>query len=273
MSTGHWSRMGSSWRLVGPPLRPSAEDVAGFNVAISRWVLAHENQRLRALILGVTPELYALEWPAGTALQALDSSQSMIDAVWPGPPEAALVGSWTSMPLAAASCDMVVCDGGFGMLPYPQGQMALLDEVARVLAPGGVLAVRLFTPGGRTGSLEQVLADLDAHRIASLDVLKFRLWGALHQDAATGVRPRDVVAHILAACGSFEQLAEAQKWSLDHIRTMAFHRNSDAVYYLTDAAEVVRMATQHSGAFTLLDIVEPRHDLGACCPVVVLKRL
>lgn len=271
MSMSHWSRMAQLWRMVGPPLRPACEDIEIFQSVITQWAATHDMPP-RALILGVTPELHALGWPAGTTLRALDSSKPMVEAVWPDPPDAAILGSWADMPLATASCDMVICDGGFGMLPYPQGQVCLLRELHRVLVPGGIFAVRLFAPGGRTGSIENVFAELDAGRIASLDTLKLLLWGALHDDPEQGVRPREVVARILAAVGNFDRLADEYGWPIEHVRSLEFHRDSTAVYHLTEAAEVVRMATSDPGGFESHVIVEPSYALGACCPIVVLKR-
>jgi SAM-dependent methyltransferase len=271
MSETHWSRMARLWQLVGPPLRPAPEDLAAFQDAVDLWPETH-GRTPRALILGVTPELYALRWPPGTSLCALDASQPMIDTVWPGSPTAALRGSWTAMPLATGSCDIVVCDGGLGMLSYPHGQAELLRELHRILVPGGIFVVRLFAPKGRTGTVEEVFANLDAGNIASLDALKMLLWGALHGDAHEGVRPREVVARILAAVGSFDRLAEDHGWPLEHVRSLELHRESTAVYHLTDAGEVVRMAMYDPGGFETVGVVEPGHALGACCPIVTLRR-
>lgn len=271
MKDAHWSHMARLWRLVGPPLRPSAEDLAIFQGAIDRWREEHPAPP-RALILGVTPELYALDWPAGTSIRALDGSPQMIKEVWPGPSESALLGSWTAIPLPDASCDIAVCDGGFGMLPYPHGQIALLAELRRILSPGGIFVVRLFAPKGRTGSVADIFGKLAAGLIPSLDSLKLQLWGALHGDATQGVRPRDVVAQILDAVGSFDHLARVYGWSLDHVRSLELHRQSSAAYYLTDAAELVRMACGEPGGFETPAVVEPAYELGSCCPVLALKR-
>ncbi len=271
MKDTHWPHMARLWRLVGPPLRPSSEDLAIFQRAIDRWCAEHRAPP-HVLILGVTPELHALDWPAGTSMRALDGSPEMIEEVWPGPSGSALLGSWTAIPLADASCDIAVCDGGFGMLPYPHGQTALLTELRRILSPGGVFVVRLFAPKGRTGSVADIFGKLAAGLIPSLDSLKLRLWGALHGDAAQGVRPRDVVAQILGAVGSFDRLAQDQGWSLDHVRSLELHRQSSAAYYLTDAAEVVRMACGEPGGFETLAVVESASELGNCCPVLALKR-
>ena len=271
MNATHWSRMGQLWRFVGPPLRPSAQDIAVFQQAISTWYSVHQRPP-RALILGVTPELHSLQWPTGTNLRALDSSAQMIEQVWPGDKTAAMVGSWTSMPLAADSVDVVVCDGGFGMLPYPDGQAELLAELRRVISLGGIFAVRLFTPRNRTGSTEQIFDKLAKGQIASLDALKLYLWGAMHGDAAQGVQPRMVVAKILEVCGDFDRLAADHGWALEHVRALELHLGSQTSYYLTEATEVIRMACSDAGGFELSGKVEPDYELGPCCPIVTLRR-
>jgi len=64
---GHWAEIARRWAEVGPPLRPSAEDLAFYRRA---GRLTRERGAPRVLLLGVTPELYRLPWPDGTDLLA-----------------------------------------------------------------------------------------------------------------------------------------------------------------------------------------------------------
>jgi SAM-dependent methyltransferase len=265
----HWPRIARSWHLVGPPLRPAPEEIELFERGVLRR--AADVQNIQALILGVTPELFLLRWPEGAVVRALDASNEMIEALWPGPEGSAVLGSWTAAPIADGSQDVIVCDGGFGMLSYPEGQHALLSEVRRMLAPGGIFIVRLFAPAGLTGSLADIAADLSAGSIASLDALKLRLWGALQKDQATGVRPRDVVATIEDMAGGLDRLVSSQGWSADHVATLQVHRSSNAVYHLIDANGLIRMAHELTG-FELLGVESPDTSFGDCCPVVSLGR-
>ncbi len=271
MNEGHWTQMAPFWRFVGPPLRPAAEDIAAFHSAITDWQNNHDVPP-RALMLGVTPELYSMKWPMHTELKALDGSRQMIDAVWPGPKASAIVGSWTEIPLANKSLDVVVCDGGFGMLRYPDKQRELLAEVRRLLVPGGIFAVRLFSPVGRTGTVIDIFEDLTAGRIASLDALKLRLWGALHGSPSAGVQPRTVVAAIRDFVGDFDHLARDHGWALAHVRALGLHLESQATYYLTEAKTVIQMACDELGSFRSLGINHPSYELGDCCPLVTLQR-
>ena len=264
----HWPGIAQSWHLVGPPLRPSPEEIALFGRSVMRC--AQGEQNVQALILGVTPELFLLRWPDATVIRALDTSAEMISTVWQGPKGSAVLGSWTAAPIADASQHVIVCDGGFGMLSYAHGQRALLDEVRRMLTPGGVFIVRLFAPAGLTGSLADISADLDAGSIASLDALKLRLWGALQSNPSTGVRPREVVARIEEMAGGLDHLVSDLGWSSDHVATLQLHRRSNAVYHLTDADGVNAMA--ESSGLEPLTVESAGSAFGNCCPVVSLRR-
>ena len=272
MTVSYWSGMAGLWRFVGPPLRPAPDDCSIVHSTVLSWCAAHEKAP-RVLILGVTPELYALDWPAGTQLRALDCSQEMISSVWPGAPADAILGGWTAMPLDADSFDIVVCDGGLGLLSYPDEQNQLLCEVRRVLAPGGRFIVRLFTPKGRTGSMDEVLVDLAEKRIASIDVFKLRLWGALHGDKVQGVRLRDVAEQVLSIAGDLDEFAATHGWTSGHLRSLLLYRESMKTYYLTEVSELVRMASETPGGFELNAITEPGYTLGSCCPIVTLTRV
>lgn len=267
---GHWPQVARSWGLVGPPLRPIAADLMLFDQAVAGW------HRLAArpadaLILGVTRELYQdIGWPAGSRVAALDGSRDMIRAVWPGPPELACLGAWTAMPFAAASLDVILCDGGFGLLA-PAAQRQVLREVARVLRPGGIFTVRLFAPMGRTGTLDEIAADLRGRRVASLDALKLRLWGALQHSVAEGVRPRDVVAWIHAASDNGRWLVEALGWNPEHVARLQVHVGSPSIYHLASKADLLDMVRELPD-LRAGPVGQPAHDFGACCPVVTVRR-
>lgn len=269
-SSNHWSRMAANWRLVGPPLRPGAADQALFDEVIAGWS-SPDGATPRALILGVTPELFHLGWPPGTQISALDGSPEMIAAVWPGEKSRAITGSWTASPLDDASQDIILLDGGFGVLGYPDAQLALLTEIRRILAPNGVFAVRLFAPAGRTGTLADISADLKAGSIASLDGLKLRLWGALQRTITKGVCPAEVVAQIEAMTGELAWLASTLGWSAQHLDTLELHRHSTATYHLIDEQQLLQMAQGLTGLCPL-SVTFPQQPYGACCPVVSLRR-
>ena len=81
----------SNWKQLGSPLRPLAEDVDFFARALREWCAAHPGAKPRALILGVTPELYRLPWPDAALVRAADRTPAMIRSDHPGWCEAAQI--------------------------------------------------------------------------------------------------------------------------------------------------------------------------------------
>lgn len=270
MGQAHWNGVARRWHLVGPPLRPCREDIALFEKAASDCQREFDRS-LRALILGVTPELVTMKWPHDTQLWGLDASPRMVEALWQGPAHRALVGAWSRAPLPDDSLDLMLCDGGLGLQSWPHGQRSLLEEAARLLAPGGLFVVRLFVPGAREDALAAIAADLEAGRIPSLDALKFRLWGVLQASPATGVRPPDVVREIERMAGDLPWLTRALGWPAEHVATLELHRDNPAVYCLSDVDMVGELTAEISG-LSLVDTNYPDHAFGDCCPVVVLQR-
>ena len=268
---GHWPVIARRWSLVGPPLRPSADDVAVYaEVARSR-------PAPRALILGVTPEIYRLPWPDGADVVAVDHTRAMIEAVWPGPPDAAVCADWTDLPLESGSRHLAFCDGGLHLLPYPEGQSAVVESLARVLAPGGLLALRLFVPpdppvGVDRETAAAVIDDLHAGRIASLNVLKLRLGMALQRDAHAGVVLGSVYDRLLEAAPDLPALAAAIGWPLDQTLAIDSYRGSTARYSFASLDQVRDLFCMAPGGFDLVSVRTPTYDLGERCPILVLRR-
>ena len=267
---GHWNQIAKNWQLVGAPLRPTQPDLVLFQDAIMSRA-TKLSRPMNALIFGVTPELAGLDWPLETELYALDASASMIDTLWRGPKERAHLGSWLNAPFADSAFDVIVCDGGFGVLDFPISQSALLSEVARLLQPGGIFVLRLFTPGCQSESIDEIANDLNRGQIKTLDVLKFRLWGALQHTTGDGVAPREVVCHIEKISGGLNRLVTEHGFSADHVATLELHRHSKARYCLSGPADLALLLSAMPEMY-IVGISYPEHLHGNKCPVVVIKR-
>jgi SAM-dependent methyltransferase len=278
----HWAQIARRWAQLGPPLRPAPQDVTFYAAAVAEWAGERREKggRLpapRALILGVTPELCRLPWPAGSNVLAVDHTPEMIHAVWPGPGTTAVAstvacGDWTTLPLADASRDVVMCDGGLLLLPYPDAHRALARELARVVAPGGRCVMRLFVPPAERATTDAVFRDLLAGRIANLNLLKVRLWMALHDNPADGVPLRRVWAAIHDAAPDLTALAARLGWPAEHLLAINAYRDSPACYHLVGPAEVRRIFCGVGGSFTFANALVPHYELGDWCPTVVLRR-
>ena len=293
----HWGDMARRWRQLGPPLRPSPEDIAFCTDAVGRWV--RERGAPRVLLLGVTPELYHMPWPDGTDFLAVDHTQAMIDAVWPGPKDAVRCTDWREIAhlvgrrpateqgeilgrdatgverldrsRAKPWRDVVLCDGGLHLLPYPAEQRRLVETLQHVLAADGLCIFRLFLPFEDREPSSAILEDFVKGRISSLNVLKFRMWMSLQHDAAEGVALSTVWRAVHEAAGDFETLASAIGWSAEHMLAINAYRDSPSRYYFATLGEVKDLFCE-GGGFEVTRTYEPAYELGAQCPTIVFRR-
>jgi SAM-dependent methyltransferase len=259
--TSHWSTVADHWDAIGPPLRPAPDDVA----EIVAQAAALPPSRRRVLVLGATRELGEVAWPEGTALLAVDRSPSMLQRLWPGPPGTSVLGEWRALPLAAASVDLAVCDGGWHLLDRPDGQERLAAELARVVAPGGRLAVRLFEPSPSDRTLDEVLDLLDADGVVDANHLKVLLWMAV-RDPGRRVAVARVWDALDAACPDLDELADRCGWPRATVRAFEAYRGSPDRYDLLAGDELdrqlvaagpFRRVREHPGAALAPDLRFP----------------
>jgi SAM-dependent methyltransferase len=261
----HWPRHVRRWALVGPPLRPCAEDVA-----IQEQVAASAGAALRsAVVLGVTPELVAMRWPARTRVLAVERSRDVIGALFPGGEHAGAVqADWRALPVEDRSIDLVVGDGSLSNLRFPGDYEVLADELARVLRPGGRVALRLFAAPAEPESLAEVAAALHAGRIGSFHALKWRLAMAA-QPGEHNLPVTDILRAFDEVVPDRAALAAATGWPTDVIASIDVYRGSALVYSFPTRGEV-RAAL--APALELEHFHQPSYELGDRCPTVVLSR-
>jgi hypothetical protein len=269
--TDAWSKFARAWAMLGPPLRPCEKDIEVVATAVASW--SEGRGAPRALILGVTPELYHLPWPAGTDLVAVDHNQGMIDQVWPGPRDAAICADWTAMPLPDGSRDIAICDGGLTLLSHPDGQFGMVKSLGRVIAGDGLFAVRLFAPASPGEDPDDVLRDLLDGKVKDFNSLKLRLWTALQKDLPTGILMHDFWSAVHSVAPDLDKLAEQIGWEPDHLRVINIHRNNPARYRFPTADEVEQLYSKEPGGFSLESVTTPSYDLGDQCPTMVFRRV
>jgi SAM-dependent methyltransferase len=268
----HWSNAARVWEQVGAPLRPQPQDTGFFQGALEAWA-ATSQKAPRALILGVTPELYNLNWPDGTDLIAIDHTRSMIDCVWPGDPEAALNADWRDMPLEAQSRDIAMCDGGFHLLSYPLGQQQLVQSLSRVLAPGGIFVVRLFVPPATEEAPDAVLNDLLQGEISSLNIFKLRLGMSLQKDPQQGTELKTVWETLHQTAPDLGKLAAKIGWTREHIEAINTYKDSPNKYCFVPVDTVCDLFCSKPGGFGLQSMHVPTYELAERCPSLVFRRI
>jgi SAM-dependent methyltransferase len=266
----HWRAVVRRWQQLGPPLRPSSEDVQCYELLARS--LAALSRPGKVLLLGVTPEVHAYAWPAGTRVLAVDHTQAMIDAIWPGPEADAVCHEWTALPARAEGSDLAICDGGVHLLPYPQGQRRLVEELARVLGERGACCFRLFVPPEQREAPEVVLSELLTGQIPNLNVLKLRLGMALQRSGEEGVAVHQVWQRLRDLARSWQELAERLGWPLEHLAAIDSYQGATNRYHFVTQEQVIDLFRSVAPEFRLTATVVPRYLLGERCPTVVFRR-
>lgn len=264
----HFAHIVRHWSQFGPPLRPSAGDVRGMQHAIDGLPPAS-----RALVLGLTPEIIACDWPEGTELIAVDHSPAMMQRLWPperGPLAArALLANWCAMPMPDGSIDFAIGDGCYVVFDFPDAYRLLTREVRRILRPTGRFVIRVFLRPDRPEPMERIMQDFEEARIGSVHALKIRLWAALHGTQGAGTRPEDV----RRAWQGFPPLPAALSgrngWTSGEIESIESPRPPETRYFLPTMQE---FREHMSPWFAELECLRGgEHELAERCPIFVFE--
>jgi SAM-dependent methyltransferase len=258
----HWPRHAQQWALVGPPLRPGPADRA-----IAQAVLGPVR---RAVVLGVTPELIELAWPADSAVVAVERSRAVIDAIFPrGRPHArAVQADWRALPVATGAIDRVLGDGSLSNLAFPDDYRALAAELARVLRADGAVALRLFAAPPHPESIDAIAAALRAGQIGSMHALKWRLAMAI-QPADFNVAVADIGRAFDAIAPNRAAIATRTGWPRPVIDAIDVYQGS-ALRYSFPPLDAVRAVLAPWLRETACHT--PGYELGARCPTVIFAR-
>lgn len=272
--SAHWDAHAARWQLIGAPLRPAAPDLDYLRASVARLGAtpsAHESAPRTALLLGVTPEIAELVWERPYRLVAVDKSEGMVKAVWPGdtPTRRGMVGDWLALDLPEAPFDLVVGDGVFSLFEFPQGYARLASALSDVVKPAGLLSLRLFCRPEPSESLDEVFEALFVGTIVNFHVLKWRLAMALQGNSTRGVRLDDIWRTFLERAGSATELANRLGWPPPIVGTIEGYRGVDERYSFSTEREV---ADSLAAGFELVEIWRPRYELGERCPHLTFRR-
>jgi ubiquinone/menaquinone biosynthesis C-methylase UbiE len=224
----------------------------------------------RALILGVTPEIARLSWAATTSLLAVDKSQHMITAIWPGfptPGKDAVCANWLNMPVPDNSHNIILGDASLVPVSFPNNYQRLLKEILRITTTGSLFAFRTFIKQKENvESPEEVLRDMWKGAIGSFHAFRLRLLMSLQKDAVSGVRLMDVWTFWDKQKIAPERLAKKTGWPLRHIQTIqSYKEKGDFYHFLT--LEQLRAIFKEEG-FNEVACIWPSYELGDRCPTL-----
>jgi SAM-dependent methyltransferase len=269
--TLHWDRVAAHWELLGPPLRPSEQDISLMQQAVARWSTRPVDRRLKALLWGVTPEIAAMAWPEGTDLLAVDRSAEMIRLVWPGDLNGrkAERADWLQLPVINRSVDVVIGDGSFNCVDYPEGYESLAESARRVLRDGGTLVVRFFVRPEEVETPDAIFSDLTAGRIRTFDGLRLRLLMATQGNTRSIIL--DDVWQVWRAAGiDLNSVISLTGWRPEVVQAILNYQGNPTRFAFPTLREV-RAALSKS--FEELAITVPDYQLGDRCPTLVFRPL
>jgi hypothetical protein len=229
-------------------------------------------EREPALLLGVTPEIADIDWQPPVHLLAIDKSEGMVRAVWPGDTGArrAEVGDWLELKPKGVGFSLVVGDGVFSIFDYPEGYARLAEALGRLTRPAGLLSMRLFCRPEPCERVDEVYDALRAGRIGNFHIFKWRLAMALQGDATRGVRLADIWDSFVANVPGIVELAAQRGWPEAEVRNIESYRDVGDRYSFSTQAEVVSAL---ASSFELLEVWQPDYELGDRCPHLTFRRL
>lgn len=264
----HFTRIAARWSHFGPPLRPSPDETAVVQRAVSRLEAG-----ARVVVLGLTPEIIGCDWPLDVKLSAIDHSPGMIEALWPperGPANAvAILADWCDMPIAPGTVDLVAGDGCYVLLPFPHGYDALSRAASRVLKAGATYVIRVFLRPDSPESVADIARALGHGEIGSVHALKLRLLAAMHGASGAGTLLDDVGQAWKTMPPLPAARAGALGWTPEEITGIESYAGMHARYYLPTLAEFRQCTGRY---FDEIECAFGNHELGLQCPTLVLVK-
>lgn len=255
-----WDSRIKTWDAIKNPLKPCAEDIEIMEGMIKRHnTLASP----RVLILGVTPQIALMRYPEGARVTGSDNSMEMIRHCWPLAPHMALHCNWMTLP--ELSCDIVIGDGIFPPMKFPETLTLLMRSICGRLAPEGLVIMRLFSRPRKAESIERVFEDMWAGRIGNFHYFKWRLMMAL-EGRSLGEAWRVWRAYV----PHYDKLASALGWPMQEILTIDSYRDRDEIFYsFPTAGDVTEV---FSPGLELIETVYPNYEDSERYPTVCFRR-
>jgi SAM-dependent methyltransferase len=262
LRASHWSVYHRHWDRLTPPLRVNPEVVAGYRTVI-------ETRADCILLQGVTPELADV----GASLVAVDKNPAMVATIWPGDTDRrrSVVGDWFDLPFRAHRFGAAMGDGGLNILEFPASQARIFEELARVLRPGAIVAMRVFRFPERCETMTSLRDDAFAGRIAGFQAFKLRLAMALVSAGSAPNVPVRLIREVFDRdFPDRNALSRCSGWSLDDIATIDLYENSADVYCFPTEQQFASVVPSAFAPIRFLPV--GTYELAERCPLLVTER-
>jgi len=254
------SNLHQRWAGLKPPLRPNAEVVCALRAAT-------EDRDARVLLLGVTPELAGI----GKTTVAVDMSEAMIAAAWPGDSDTrrAIHGNWLQLPLREREFTAVIGDGSFAFLPLT-AYARLFEQLEPLLLPGARLAMRFYETPEVCETIGQLCAAVMAGNGAGFHAFKWRLAMAIAAETGNASIPvvliHQVFEHEFADRAA---LSAASGWSIRQIAEIDNYARQDTVFSFPTRREMLAELPRTVSKPRFL--VSGSYELAERCPILLAE--
>lgn len=260
-ASSYWTAVAQFYDLLGPPLRPSHEDVQVFESAVGA-----QSRHRHALLLGVTPALVRMRLPDCCSLVAMDYSWPMVHSVAPRD-RPKVCADWLALPLRPHSCDIVLGDGSLSMVD-PQRLRRLAEAIHSVLHKDGALILRCFFQPAVQEHPDRVFEDMRRGVIPSFNHFKLRLLMAMQTDFRQGVPVHGVWERWTRERVNPADLPDVAAWQPSVVATIEHYRHTETVYWFPTLTEFRSFML---GVFAEVSLTVPAGNLAERCPILVLK--
>ena len=183
---------------------------------------------------------------------------------------APIAGQWTNLPIRKECIDLIFGDGCNIQLGFPGAYRAWFEEMARVLRPGGKVALRVYVSPETPEPSSAVIDDLMRRRIGDPNVLRMRIFMALQPSAPEGIRLSDISDFWTSLKIDRNFLTTELGWPAGAIGIFDMFKDINLRYSFPTSAELKTVFTEH---FTELDRCTPSYEIGSRCPTIVLQRI
>ena len=268
-SRTYWSGLAAAYSLLDSPLLPSTEDIRTIKEAVARWLATHAAVSVKALLLGVTPAIANMEWPGGSWLLGVDNSAAMLGSVWPGDVpnrRSAVCGDWRAVPAADSSVNVVIGDGSFSCVRYPDALRAVVAEMHRVLTADGILILRCYLQSDRRDSPDDVIEDLLRGAIPTFHAFKLRLLISMQQSPEEGVVLDKVYRYWNSRRIDADDLALRTGWPAALVRSLELYRGTSTVHAFPTLMQLRAVLAPY---FDEISLSTPSYPLGERCPILM----
>ena len=265
-----WASIARCYTAFGSLLVPNREDIRSYEIAVADQAQARGRGGVMALMLGVTPGMALMNWPAGSRITAVDMSPAVIGALWPGDVPGirkAICASWLAIPMSRNSCDVIVGDGSLNACRFPGEVRDLVHAAGDLLVDEGILVVRCYIRPQSPETVDAVFADLFGEKGMDVDCFKMRLWLAMQRSSAEGVAVREAARILEKYNLNLRVMKERLGWGAA-AEPFAAWPTSDAVYSFSTLTELRDLLGER---FDEVSVTYPTYELGHCCPTLVMR--